>query len=353
MRARWTFTIRWWSWYGRVLAAAIALAIAACTGSNARRGPVTLVLAAYTAPEQAYEQAVLPAFRRYWKEKTGQDVVFETSYRASEAQVCAVLSGFEPDVVALSHEGDMDNLVRLGLVDDDWRSRPHRGVVTTSIVVLAVRPGNPHGVRNWGDLARPGLQILTPDPTTSGGGRWNVSALYGAALRGAAGTRRGDPAAAQGFLRDVFRNVTVMDVGAHASIARFEGGTGDVALTYESEAFSGREGGNAFDVVIPRSTIRIENPVAVVDRFAEKHGVKTVADAFVDFLWTTEAQRAFARHGFRPVDEEVAHELASRFPPVEDLWRIRVLGGWESVNEDIFGPRGRFTLALRDLRGAR
>jgi len=323
------------------------LAVACRSGTPPPEGPVRLVLAAYTAPREVYEQSIIPAFQRRWREKTGQDVVFETSYRGSEAQVCAILTGLEADVAALSHAGDLDALNRLGFITHDWRRQPDGGIVTSSIVVIAVRPGNPRGIRGWEDLARPGLGILTPDPLTSGGGRWNVSALYGSALRGHAGVPRGDPKAAQAFLRDVFRNVVALDSGARQSIVRFTDGLGDVALTYENEFLAARRAGRDLDLVVPSSTLLIENPVAVVDKNADRHGVRKAAAAFVEFLWSDEAQRAFAEHGFRPVDEQFARGL--RYEPVEDLWRIGVLGGWQNVEDDLFGSTGRFTQAWNEL----
>jgi sulfate transport system substrate-binding protein len=331
----------------------LALAGISCSTRSSEPGPATLVLAAYTAPKEVYEQAILPAFQRHWKEKTGQDVRFETSYRGSEQQVCAILMGLPADVAALSHAGDLDKLQRLEFIAHDWTLRPHHGIVSRSIVVLAVRAGNPLGIHDWPDLVRPGLAVLTPNPTTSGGGRWNINALYGAALRGFAGVTRGKPDAAQGFLRDVFRNVTAMDNGARESIANFEGGAGDVAITYESEALGARLAGETYDYVVPRSTILIENPVAVLDKNADLHGVRKVADAFVEFLWTPEAQQAFADHGFRPVDPEVARRFEARFPRVDDLWRIEVLGGWDSTEEDLYGPKGRFTHAFQEVRRVR
>jgi sulfate/thiosulfate transport system substrate-binding protein len=172
-------------------------------------------------------------------------------------------------------------------------------------------------------------------------------------LLGYEGVPRDQPDAAQAFLRDVFRNVTVMDNGARESISNFEAGTGDVALTYESEVLGARRGGPAYDYVLPRSTILIENPVALLDKNADLHGVRKVADAFVAFLATPEAQRAFAEHGFRPVDPDVASQFAARFPSPEDLWRIGVLGGWESTDEDLYGPRGRFTRAFQEVHRTR
>jgi sulfate/thiosulfate transport system substrate-binding protein len=216
-------------------------------------------------------------------------------------------------------------------------------MVSRSIVVFAVRPGNPKAIKDWADLTREGIAVLTPDPKTSGGAMWNVNALYGAALRGFAGVAKDDPAAAAGFLARAFRNVTSMDKGARESITMFEKGVGDVAITYENEVLVGKKQGQSYDYVIPRSTILIENPIAVVDDYADKHGVREAAEAFVAFTVTAEAQRAFAAYGLRSVDDAVAAETAAQFPAVEDLWKIDYLGGWPKATESLYGPSGVFT----------
>jgi sulfate/thiosulfate-binding protein len=321
--------------------------------ASARGGKVTLTLGAYTTPREAYGKAIIPAFQKLWKEKTGQEVEFKESYQASGGQARAIISGFEADVAALSLEGDIDKITEAGLITHDWKTRPHGGMVSTSVVVLAVRKGNPKRVRDWTDLAKPGLEVLTPDPKTSGGAMWNINAMYGAALRGFAGVPQNDSAAAQAFLASVFRNVSIMDKGARESITNYERGVGDVAVTYENEVLVGRQAGKDYEYVVPRSTILIENPAAVVDKYVDQHGVREVAEAFVDFLWTAEAQRAFAQYGLRPVDPAVAGEVRSQFPPVEDLWKIDYLGGWKKVADEIYGPRGRFTLAFEQVNRSR
>jgi sulfate transport system substrate-binding protein len=312
----------------------------AAAPASAPKKAQALILGAYTTPREAYGKAILPAFQKHWKEKTGQDLTFNESYQGSGAQARAILGGFEADVAALSLEADIEKIVAGNLIQHDWRSGPYKGMVTNSVVVLAVRQGNPKNIRDWSDLTPKGLTILTPDPKTSGGAMWNINAIYGAALRGFAGVPRGDPAAAERFLRDVFRNVSIMDKGARESITTFEKGVGDVAITYENEVLVGRQAGRTYDYVIPRSTILIQNPVALVDASVEKHGSREAARAFVDFLVTPEAQRAFSQYGLRPVDADVAKEVASKFPPVEDLWTIDDLGGWDKVLKDIYGPDG-------------
>ncbi len=320
------------------------------TGSPGR---ITLTLGAYTTPREAYGKAIIPAFQQFWKQKTGQDVEFQTSYQGSGAQSRAIISGFEADVAALSLAEDVEKIVEAGLITHDWKSGANRGIVSTSVVVVAVRSGNPLKIRDWTDLTRSGVEILSPDPRTSGGAMWNICAVYGAALRGKTGAQKDDRQAAAGFLEAVLRNVSVMDKGARESITNFEKGIGDVAVTYENEVLVGRKSGQRYDYVIPPSTILIENPAAVIDKYADKHGVQDAAKAFVDFLSSAEAQKAFAEHGLRPVHHEVAAELASRFPPVEDLWTIEYLGGWKQVMREIFSQNGVYSSVINRLHSSR
>ena len=310
------------------------------TSKAASTRGVQLILGAYTTPREAYGKAILPEFKKVWKQKRGQEIEFRESYQGSGAQARAIVGGFEADVAALSLEPDIQKIANEKLIRHDWKAGPHGGIVSTSIVVLAVRQGNPKNVRDWADLTRPGLNILTPDPKTSGGAMWSINAMYGAALRGYAGVAKGDPAAAERFLKDVFRNVSIMDKGARESMTTFEKGVGDVAITYENEVLVGRQAGQTYDSVVPRSTILIENPVALVDAWVDKHGVREAAQAFVDFLWTADAQRAYAQYGLRPVDPDVGKEVEAKFPKVTDLWKIDDLGGWKKVLEEIYGSQG-------------
>lgn len=336
----------------------LALSLVACGSSNPTtvstdigNGPVTLILGAYTTPREAYAE-IIPLFRDYWQRQTGQDVRFQESYLGSGAQSRAIVAGFEADIAALSLEADITRIQEAGLITHDWRDRPHKGIVTTSIVVLVVRKGNPRNIQDWDDLTRPGLSILTPNPKTSGGAMWNILALYGAALRGfVEGVPPGDDAAAREFLKAVLRNVSVMDKGARESITNFEKGVGDVAITYENEAIVGQQSGQDYEFIIPRSTILIENPVAVIDKYADKHGTRQVAEAFVDFLWTPEAQRVFARHGLRVVDPQVTQEMADRYPPVTDLFTVDAFGGWARVMPDFFGENGIYTRVIEEVQG--
>lgn len=336
-----------------VVAVAASVAMLSACGAPARGGSITLVLGAYTTPREAYAKAVIPAFQKHWKEKTGQDVTFQEAYQGSGAQARAIIGGFEADIAALSLEEDIEAIREAGLITHDWRSKPNGGMVTTSVVVVAVRKGNPLGIHDWADLTRPQLNVLTPDPSTSGGAKWNIAAIYGAALRGHAGVEASNPEAAARLLGDVFRNVSIMDKGARESITNFEKGVGDVAITYENEVLVGRQAGQTYEYVIPTSTILIENPVALIDVNVDKHGVRPVAEAFVEFLSSATAQRAYVTYGLRPLDPTVAGESNTMFPPVKDLWKVDFLGGWPKVSKDIFGAEGVFTKTLAAIHASK
>jgi sulfate transport system substrate-binding protein len=324
---------------------------AAQTGGGAAQQPARLILGAYTTPREAYAE-IIPIFQKAWKDKTGQDIVFEESYLGSGAQSRAIVEGFEADVAALSLEADITRIEKAGLITNNWKDGPYKGMVSTSVVVFGVRQGNPKGIRDWADLARPGIQILTPNPKTSGGAMWNILALYGAARRGMVdGVPAGDEAAAQAFLLAILKNVTVYDKGARESITNFEKGVGDVIITYENEMLVGQKSGQTYEMILPRSTILIENPLAVVDAYADNHGTRVAADAFVEFLFSREAQEIFARYGLRSPDAQVAQATAAQYPPIEDLFTIEFFGGWPKATEDFFSETGIFTQVIAQTQG--
>ena len=331
----------------------LLLMLTACGGSGgdaAAGDTVTLILGAYTTPREAYAE-IIPLFQAQWLEETSQTVVFEESYLGSGAQSRAIVEGFEADIAALSLEADIIRIEDAGLITHDWRSEPYGGMVSTSVVAFAVRPGNPKNIHDWADLAQPGLEILTPNPKTSGGAMWNILSLYGAAKRGfVEGVPANDDAAAQTFLLSVLNNVTVMDKAARESITNFEQGVGDVAITYENEVLVGQAGGLDYELVIPRSSILIENPVAVVDTHVDKHGTRDVAEAFVAFLFTTEAQEIFASHGLRSPDPDVAAATADQYPPLEDLFTIAYFGGWAEATPAFFGEEGIYITTVAQVQ---
>jgi sulfate/thiosulfate-binding protein len=335
--------------YGLLLLMLTSLLLAGCgaaaqpeTGkpTTATPGDVTLVLGAYSVAKDAL-QDILPRFKAEWKAKTGQIVTFQESYEASGTQARAIIGGFEADVTLLALEGDMMKLVKAGLVTEDWKGNAYKGMVTHSIVVLGTREGNPLGIKDFEDLAKPGVKVLYPNPKTSGGAQWDINAIYGAGLkRSEAESGTKDPAVAKKFLADIHGNIESMDKSGRASMAAFEYGVGDVIVTYENELLARITQGVKYDIVVPRSTILIENPVAVVERNAKRHGVREVADAFVQYLYTEEVQKLFAKHGFRPVLEQLATQMQEDFPQPPELFTIEYLGGWDEVRDTIYSKRG-------------
>jgi len=313
-------------------------------------GKVELILGAYSAPRDAYKK-IIPLFVKYWKDKTGQEVEVQESYTGSGAQSRAIVGGFEADVAALALETDITRIQDAGLITSDWKAALHGGIVSDSIAVIAVRKGNPKGIKDWKDLTRPGLEVLTPDSKVSGGAQWNILAIWGAAQRGAVdGVAKGDDTAAADLVKAVLKNVTVLDKDARTSITNYEKGIGDAAITYESEVIVGKQAGADDEWVIPKSTILIELPVAVVDKYADKHGVRAIAEGFRDFLFTQEAQQIFAEYGFRSVDPDVAKATESQFPPVQDLFTINDVGGWFTVSKKFFGDSGLYNQWIEEVQ---
>ena len=337
---------------GLALFVVLLVAASACGNSTATTGgkctpartPV-ITFAAYSTPREVYGK-IIPAFQAKWKsDHNGQNVIFQESYGGSTSQAQNVVNGFPADVVALSLAPDVDSIKKAGLITRDWTQAPDGGMVSTSVVVFDVRPGNPKGLKDWNDLSQPGLSILTPDPAQSGGARWNIVAAYGAAERGKVAGASGD-AGAQSLLEGIFRNVKVLDKSARDSIKNFESGNGDVAITYENEVFTAQKAGLPDQMVIPSSTILIENPAAVVDKNATQHCVKA-------YLHTQEAKDLYTKVGFlRPTDKAAAQEGdGDTFQPIQDLFAAADLGGWDQIDRSVFGTEGIFTKAFAAAHG--
>jgi sulfate/thiosulfate transport system substrate-binding protein len=294
-------------------------ALAAGAGKDTK-----LALVAYSTPREAYAQ-LIPAFQ---KTAAGKDVSFSQSYAASGEQSRAVAAGLDADIVAFSLAPDITSLVQEKLVPQSWNKDKWHGMVTRSVVVFVVRDGNPKKLKTWSDLLKPGVQIVTPNPFTSGGARWNVMAAYGGALR--AGRT---PKQAETFLAQMWKHVVAQPASAREGLATFLAGRGDVFLAYENEALFAEKKGQPVQFVIPKATILIENPIAVTS--TSKH--KQQARAFLDFLRTKPAQRIFAENGYRPVVKGVTQGLT--FPVRPQLFTIKFVGGWAQVEKKFFDPR--------------
>jgi sulfate/thiosulfate transport system substrate-binding protein len=293
-------------------------------GADTSSGSTKLALVSYSTPQEAFEKLI----EAYRKTDAGKHVGFSKSFGASGDQSRAVEAGQPADVVEFSIEPDMTRLVKANLVASDWNADEHKGMLTDSVVVFAVRKGNPKGVHDWADLLKPGVEVVTPNPFTSGGARWNLMAAYGAQIENGKSY-----AEALGYLRTLItKHVQVQDKSARESLATFSGGKGDVLLAYENEAITAQRKGIDLDYVVPDSTILIENPVAVTSK--SKHPEE--AQAFVDYLRSDAGQRVFGENGYRPVVESVASQFD--FPKPKDLFTINDLGGWDRVMARFFDP---------------
>ena len=320
-----------------LLAAGLLLA-AGCGGGSGGSGGGTdkLTLVAYSTPREAFEQ-LIPAFQ---KTGAGKGTTFSQSYGASGDQSRAVQNGLAADVVTLALEPDMTKLADAGLVAKDWNADEHKGMITNSVVAFIVRKGNPKGIKTWDDLIKPGVEVIEPNPFTSGGAKWNIMAAYGAQLQ--AGKT---PEQAAGYLLELFRHVPVQDKSAREALQTFIGGKGDVMLAYENEAINAQQKEQPVDYVVPDTTILIENPIAVAAR--SRHAA--AATAFVDFLRSKTAQRTYAQRGYRPVDPAAA--AAAGFPRPPGLFTIRDLGGWPEVSKRFFDKQAGLVAGIERTLG--
>src|SRR5215475_4844066 len=293
------------------------------TSCQKTKSPV-LTLAAYSNVYDAYGKLTSSSgtFATDWKAKHGQSVIFQMSFGGSTTQAQNIVNGFPADVYASSLDPDVAMVQKAGLITHNWLKDPDQSVVATSVVGFMVRPGNPKHIHNWNDLTRPGVKVLTPDPAQSGGAKWNITAAYGAAMRGKVpGYPANDPAAAQRLLTGIFKNVTVMDKSANDSFKNFESGNGDVAITYENQALAGIAAGSKDQFIIPPSTILIQTPTVVVDKNAQSHCVTKLANAFVAYLHTPDAQEIFQTVGYeRPVSVAAAQKGSKGYPAIKDLF---------------------------------
>jgi len=311
-----------------LLATAIAATAGAGTAAPAREAGTSLRLVAYSTPREAYGK-LIPLFQ---KTPAGKDVSFTQSYGASGEQVRAIKAGLQADIAALSLAPDMDELVSAGIVDAAWKKQAYKGMVTNSVVVFVLRDGNPKKIKTWDDLLKPGIQVVTPNPFTSGGARWNVMAAYGAWRTAGLSDKQ-----AQANLLKLFKNVVVQDTSARASLNTFNSGKGDVLLAYENEAYFSRMQGLNLQWITPKSTILIENPIAVTKTSSEK----ATGRAFIRFLQTPASQQVFADYGYRPVVRSVLADNRAKFPNRPGMFTIDnpMLGGWEKVQKRFFDPK--------------
>src|SRR6267143_1112311 len=303
--------------------------------------PVAFLNVSYDPTRELYRE-INAAFAAYWERKTGAIVTISQSHGGSGKQARAVLDGLEADVVTLALAYDVDVLADKGLLAKDWQARlPNASSPYTSTIVFLVRKGNPKGIKDWDDLIKPGVSVITPNPKTSGSARWNYLAAWGYAL-----LKSGrDEAAARDFVARLFRNVPVLDSGARGATTTFvERGIGDVLINWENEILlGGRElGQDRFEIVAPPSSILARPVASVVDRVVDKRGTRKVAEAYLEYLYSPEAQQIAVKHHYRPVDPKIAAEHAARFPKLKLFTLEDVAGDWRSANQVHFADGGLF-----------
>ena len=315
------------------------LSLAAVAGSALAQ--TTLLNVSYDPTRELYKD-FNAAFAKHWQSKTGQSVQIRQSHGGSGKQARSVADGLEADVVTLALGYDIDALVERKLISADWQSRfPNNASPYTSTIVFLVRKGNPKGIKDWGDLIKPGVSVITPNPKTSGGARWNYLAAWGWALKQPGGNEQ----KAREFVSTLFRNVPVLDSGARGATTTFvERGLGDVLLAWENEAILAVNelGKDKFELVFPSLSILAEPPVAVVEKVVEKRGTRLTAQAYLDYLYSEEGQHIAARHYYRPTNPKVASQYARQFPKLKLITIDDSFGGWQKAQKTHFADGGTF-----------
>ncbi|GAB2852988.1 sulfate ABC transporter substrate-binding protein [Pseudoduganella ginsengisoli] len=318
-----------------------ALAVSVVAIAPAIAAEYNLLNVSYDPTRELY-QDVNASFAKYYQAKTGDTVKIKQSHGGSGKQGRAVIDGLEADVVTLALAYDIDAIAERNLLAKDWQKRlGHNSTPYSSTIVFLVRKGNPKGIKDWGDLVKPGVSVITPNPKTSGGARWNHLAAYGYALRLPGGT----PASAKDYLSKLYKNVPVLDSGARGATTTFvERGIGDVLLAWENEALLAIKelGPSKFDIVAPSVSILAEPPVAVVDKVADKRGTRKVAEAYLNYLYTDEAQEIIAKNYYRPTVEKEAKKYAAQFPNVKLFTLAQVSGDWAKAHQTHFADGGLF-----------
>jgi sulfate/thiosulfate transport system substrate-binding protein len=315
---------------------AVALIAPAAYAAN-----VSLLNVSYDPTRELYQE-FNGAFAKYWKSKTGDEVTVKQSHGGSGKQARAVIDGLDADVVTLALAYDINAIAQRGLIASDWQKRlPHGSAPYTSTIVFLVRKGNPKGIHDWNDLIKPGVSVITPNPKTSGGARWNYLAAWGYALK----QPGGNDATAKEFLGKLFRNVPVLDSGARGATTTFvERGIGDVLLAWENEAILAIKelGPDKFEIVAPSISILAQPPVAVVDKVVDRHGTRKVAEAYLQYLYTDEGQEIAAKNHYRPISKVIAQKYAAQFPKVNLFTIDDVFGGWTKAQKTHFADGGSF-----------
>ncbi|OWY68411.1 sulfate-binding protein [cyanobacterium TDX16] len=317
----------------------LSLAIAACDSTSAAKPDLKLKLVSYSVTKAAHDR-IIPKFVEQWQKEHNQNVTFETSYGGSGSQAAAVISGSqEADIVNLALALDVNKIAQAGLIEPGWeREAPKSGVVTRSVAAIVTRPGNPKGIKTWADLAKDGVKLVAANPETSGIGMWEFLGMWGSVTQ-----TGGEESQALEYTTKVYKNAPVLTKDAREATERFfKQGQGDVLVNYENEVILAERGGQKLPYTIPEVNISIDNPITVVDKNVDKHGTREVAEAFVDFLYSTEAQREFAQLGYRPVNPSVVAEVAKTYPQVKTLFTVQDFGGWNAIQKRFFDKGATF-----------
>ncbi len=320
----------------KITTALFAGSLALAISGTSFAADITLLNVSYDPTRELYQEYDA-AFAKYWKAKTGDNVSVKASHGGSGKQARSIIDGLEADVATLALAADIDALAtKANLIPADWQTRlKNNSSPYTSTIVLLVRKGNPKNIKDWGDLVRPGVSVITPNPKTSGGARWNYLAAWGYALD----KNHGDQAKAQEFVGKLYGNVPVLDSGARGSTVTFsERAIGDVLITWENEAYLVKKefGEDKFDVVFPSQSILAEPPVSVVDKNVDKHGTRKVAEAYLEYLYSPEGQEIAAKNFYRPTDAKIAKKYEKRFPKLKLITIDKVFGGWTKTQKDHF-----------------
>lgn len=323
-----------------LVGAFLSIAVASCSGSSsASKNDVKLKLVSFSVTKAAHDQ-IIPKFVEKWKQEHNQNVTFEQSYGGSGAQAAAVIADSqEADIVHLALPLDVSKIQEAGLIKSGWETKaPRNGIVSKSVAAIVTREGNPKGINTWADLAKDGVKVIAANPKTSGIAMWEFLAFWGSvSLTG------GDEATALDYVTKVYKNTPVLTKDAReASNLFFQQNQGDVLINYENEVILAGKNGTKLPYVVPQVNISIDNPVAVVDKNVDKHGTREVAQGFVDFLYSTEAQREFAKLQYRPVNPTVTQEVASQYQPIKTLFTSQDLGGWDIIQKKFFGDGAIF-----------
>ncbi len=300
---------------------------------------VELTLVSYAVTKDAFSK-IIPLFQEKWKREKGQEVKFNESYGGSGTQTRAVIDGLEADVTVLALALDTGRLQKAGLINSGWEKElPNESIVTRLVVALVTRAGNPKGIKGWSDLLKPDVTVINANPKTSGVARWNFLALWSSVIQTGGGEDK-----AKDFVAQVYKNTPILAKDAReASDIFYKKGQGDVLLNYENEVvLAAQKGETGFFTVIPQANISIDSPVAVVDKYVDKHGTREISEAFAKFLFTPEAQREFAKVGFRPVDFDVRREFARKFSSIRSLYTVKNFGGWDAVQSKFFADSAVF-----------